>query len=259
MNNRQVRFHKARNYVLYYGKGNSGKMAGYDIAIIEPSAQTAKDIAMLKDMNTLVIGYVSMMELAPFHNMYSMVMEEDFLKVNGEKMYKSEYDTYLLNLKSKRWQGLLFHHIGKLLLHDGYDGIFMDTIGDVEAPILPEVERNTQVDQASEIVGRLRELFPGHLLIQNNGLERLFLKTAEHIDGICWENPIFTYQESHEWCQFVLGRLIDMQKKHKTRAFLLHENNQIRLAPSAGITAQAIADKHEFLYYEAAQNYLAIP
>ena len=259
MRNRRELFQKARSYALYYGKNQCSKLAHYDIVIVEPSAQTTKNIQVLQEMNTLVLGYVTIMELGSFHDLYSMLQEEDFLQVNGTKIYKEAFDTYMLNLKSRRWLGLLHHHVGRLLLHEGYDGIFMDTIGNVENPIIPPAERNIQMTEAAELVRSFRQLFPNHVLVQNNGLEQLCTKTGNYLDGLCWENPLFSHKDSQDWCQNVLERIVKLKMEYGVRSLFLHEENQIRLKPSAGIMAQAIADKHEFLYYVALDHYIALP
>ncbi len=255
---RRERFQEARNYSVYYGQGNGHKLSRYDIAIVEPSAQSVDDIRVMKESNTLIIAYVTVMELGSFHSMYSMLDEDDFLKVNGKRVYKEAFDTYILNLQSKRWQGLLHHHVGNLLLNEGYDGIFMDTIGDVEGYFLPPVERNIQINQATHIVKRFRESFQNHLIVQNNGLEQLCVKTAPYLDGICWENPPFSQKESEDWCYNVLDRVIRMKREHSVKALFLNDQHEIKLRPSAGIISQSIADKHEFLYYEAQEHYMTL-
>lgn len=256
METRKERLMQARNYVLYYGKGQGKKLSQYDIAIVESSGQLANEIEFLKSKNTLVIAYVTMMELGPFHTLYHMLKEADFLKVEEKKIYNSIYHTYMINLLSKRWQGLIYHVVGNLLLREGYDGIFMDTIGDVESTILSPVERKKQIDQATTIVRRLRQLYPDHLIIQNNGLEHLCVMTSEYIDGLLWENPPFSIKKSEEWIQVVVERITGLSKEHGIRLFLLHEDDGQRMKTTTRIKAQSMADKYGILYYEAAKNYI---
>lgn len=258
MSSRRGFYQKAHSYIVYYGTGNVHKLAHYDIAIIEPSAYSAQEVKVLKAANTLVLGYVSIMELGDFHKMYGQLKDEDFLRIKGEKFYKPEFQTYVLDLKSKHWQGLLSHHVGRLLLHEGYDGIFMDTIGDVEAPNFPPVESDLQIVQAVHMLRRYRSLFPDHVFVQNNGLERLCLQTAKYLDGICWENPPFTLKQSAAWCQSVLDQIIELKMKFGVRALFLNEADEIINKPAARVMAQSLADKHGFLYYEA-PDYLTVP
>ncbi len=259
MRNRGELFQRARSYALYYGENQCNKLAHYDIVILEPSVQKLENIRLLQEMDTLVLGYVSIMELGPFHHLYSMLQEEDFLQVNGKRIYKEAFNTYVLDLKSRRWLGLLHYHVGRLLLHEGYDGIFMDTIGNAESPIIPPAERNIQLIEATELVRTLRKLFPNHVLVQNNGLEQLCKKTGKYLNGLCWENPLFSHKDSQDWCQNVLERIVGLKIKYGVRSIFLHEENYIRLKPFAGIMAQAIADKYDFLYYMAMNYYKALP
>lgn len=259
MVDRRKRFRKARSFANYYGKGHIEKLAHYDIVIVEPTAHTDQEIRSLQQTETLVLAYVTIMELGSFHGMYPMLKEEDFLIINGEKYYKPMFDTYVLDLKSKRWRGLLHHHVGSLLMKSGYDGVFMDTIGDVEDPVIPLVESKLQINQAVEITRGLRQSFPNHVIVQNNGLERLCEATGPYIDGLCWENPLFAHQESLEWCEAVMKRIVRLKEEYGVRSLFLHESNEVKQKPTAGIMAQAIADKHEFLYYEAPDYYLSLP
>lgn len=258
MNNRRQFFQDARSFIVYYGKGHLDKLAHYDIAIIEPSAYSASEVRALKETGTLVIGYVTIMELGSFHELYSKLKEQDFLRIDGEKQYKQQFQTYMLDLKSKHWQGLLQHHIGKLILHEGYDGIFMDTIGDVEDPSIPAVESDLQIKEAGKMVRHYRRLFPQSVLVQNNGLERLSLHTGKYLDGVCWENPLFTFKESEDWCQSMMGHILSLKKQFGVKALFLHESLEIKEKPSASLVAQSIADKNDFLYYKA-PSYLSLP
>lgn len=256
---RRERFQQARSFVIYYGSGHANKLARYDIAVVEPTAFSSDEIEFLKENGTLVLAYVTVMELGPFHDMYSLLKDEDFLKIEGDRYHKKQFNTDVLDLKSKRWKGLLIHHVGRLLLQQGYDGLFLDTIGDVEDPLIPLVESRVQTLQAAEIVKTMRNTFANHLIVQNNGLERLCLETGPFIDGICWENPLFAHPGSADWCALVLKNIIGLKDEFGVRALFLHEANEVKERPSSGITAQTIADRHDFLYYEAPDYYLALP
>lgn len=257
MNNRRQFFQDARSFIVYYGNGQLDKLANYDIAIIEPTAYSAIEVQALKATGTLVLGYVTVMELGSFHDMYSHLKDQDFLRINGEKYYKQKFQTYLLDLKSKHWQGLLQHHIGKLLMHEGYDGVFLDTIGDVEDPAIPPVESELQIMEAEKMVRHYRSIFPQHVFVQNNGLERLCQYTAKYLDGVCWENPLFTDKHSEDWCQSIMNRILSYKEQFGLRALFLHESLEIKDKPSVGLVAQSIADKNDFLYYKA-PSYLSL-
>lgn len=226
---------------------------------MEPEGQTESDLKLMREANTLVLAYVSIMELGDFHPLFSRLEPDDFLVVHGKNVYKEAYRTYVLNLTSKRWRGLLLHHIGRLLLKAGYDGIFMDTIGDVESPELPAVERDGQMQAAAELVKDIRRAFPEHVLVQNNGLEALCTLTAPYLDGLCWENPPFARKESMDWCHAVLERTLHLQTEFGLRVLLLHEENLLQTNPAAGVVAQTTANKHHFLYYRAPTQYLSLP
>lgn len=256
--NRRDHFQKAKNYVLYYGAGKVNKMTDYDIAIVEPLGQTVNDVEHLKRFNTLVIAYISIMEVSPDNPVFQLLQEEDFLTINGEKIKKEAFETYLLDLQSKRWQGILHHQIGKIIHHSGYDGIFMDTIGDVEGHDLPYPLQQEQMKHAVHLVSSLRRLFPEHILIQNNGLEQLCLQTADYLDGICWENPPFGRKTSETWTAKIVKRLSMLRSKYGIRSFILVDEDVNHRYPIANITARTVADREGFLFYKTRGQYLTI-
>lgn len=50
------------------------------------------------------------------------------------------------------------------------------------------------------------------ILIQNNGLESVYLETAPYIDGICWGNPPFSLTESDALTVHMIQHLTFLQK-----------------------------------------------
>lgn len=186
---RRERFTRASNYAVFYGRESPDELTNYDVVIVEPQAHDECSLTGLKSRNTLVIGYVSVMEASSHHPDFHVLSDLDFLKFEGQALKNHTFDTWLLNLASKRWQSLLHHQIGYLIRVLGYDGVFLDTIGDVEFPHFTGTTRVSLMEAALDLVRSVREIFPEAVLIQNNGLEMLLDKTATYLDGVCWENP----------------------------------------------------------------------
>lgn len=245
----------ANNYALYYGAGQSERLSGYDVAVVEPAGQTADGLRQLRQAGTLVFAYVSIVEIASYHAQFGLLRESDFLRLDGKPLTNETFGTYMLDLMSERWRGLLHHHIGRLLLGDGYDGLFLDTIGNVEMHALPHALRERQLSAAADLVHHLKRWFPEHLLIQNNGLERLCLHTADAIDGICWENPPFHRPESTEWVDAITARLQEMAERKGLKVFLLLEEGQAEWEKREK-AARALSERHRFLLYRAPVNYV---
>ncbi len=116
------RFRTASNFVLYYGYGKTKELSNFDIAIIEPTAHTKEEINKIKESNTLVIAYISIIEVIKDSPNYNLLNEEDFIHVNEKPLINERFNTYMVSLSSERWRNILHHNIGKFINIYGYDG-----------------------------------------------------------------------------------------------------------------------------------------
>ncbi len=214
----------AQSFCVYYGMENEERLKPFDLVIVESGGVSSAAVSRLQQEGKLVMAYTSVMEIRKDDPFFSLLQDEDWLKANGRCLKNPAYGNRLVDLRSKRWNGLLHHRIGQLLTRGGYDGIFLDTIGNVEWPSLTSSIRELQLQAAAQLVKGLRSLFPGHLFIQNNGIERLYAHTSEWIDAVCWENPLFC--EPHlEWSSRVAENLALLGRQGK-RVLLLFEEGE---------------------------------
>lgn len=253
---RKLSFAEARNFVVYYGHGQAEVLSKYDIAVVEPAGQTEQSLKVMQDAGTLVFAYVSITEVPEYDQLKALLREVDYLKLNGKIVANEEYHTMVADLRSSNWIGLLLHRIGGHLRNSNYDGIFMDTISNVEWPILPAGVRAEQQVAALELVKRLRKLHPNHLIIQNNGLEVLCLETAPYIDGICWENPDFVRPETYSWHETVRIRLKKLVSATGIRIMFLQEKGTMT---EPGLESTLYwAKREQYLHYVSANHYLEV-
>ncbi|QSO51129.1 endo alpha-1,4 polygalactosaminidase [Alicyclobacillus curvatus] len=249
-------FKSIKKFAVYYGPKNIMALGNYDCVIIEPSRFSDEDIILLKERGALVIAYVTVMEIGPIHkDHWAALREEDFLHRDGKRIEKVEYNTFLLDLTSARWRALLHQEVGKLLAHRGFDGILLDTIGDVEDYGLPDSAR--QIEAAGEIVAGLRRWFPKAIIIQNNGLEALCLHTAPYLDGITWENPPISQKPSRTWVKLIADRLDSLSKAHGVTIMTLYDRAE-NLPRKEWIRCRRFADEHGYLSYFAPTHYLSL-
>lgn len=257
---RLARFASAENYALFYGSGREGDLAGFDVAVVEPAGQSDDSLRRMRESGTLVLAYISVVEVSPGEPEYKLLKPGDLLSRGGEPIQNPVYGNYLADLRSTRWIGLLLRKAGSLLTGSGYDGLFLDTIGDVESGDLGTGLRDSLLLAAADLVRRIRTIHSGRVLVQNNGLERLCLLTAGLIDGICWENLRFG-EPLGPWNEAVAGRLEKLKESRGIKILLLLEEgggaghaasaeqeNNFRLA-------RDFAYKKGFLLYRAPAGY----
>ncbi|WP_274364170.1 endo alpha-1,4 polygalactosaminidase [Paenibacillus thermotolerans] len=251
------RFQAANSFAVFYGHGEAEALSDYDIAIVEPQGQTKDTVAAMSRAGTLVIAYVSITEVPDYDPLKPLLQSADYLTVGSEIVRNAEYGTSLADLRSRNWTNMLLHRIGGYLRVGGYDGIFMDTISNVEWPALPAGVRAEQQAAAVEFVRRLRGMFPEHIMIQNNGFETLCDHTAPYINAVCWENPDFVKPETYRWHEAVRGRIGRLASGYGIRVLALLEQASMS---EPGLEAAAYwAEKERFLLYRSpGQHYLQV-
>lgn len=253
---RLQRFLQASSFAVYYGHGQAERLAEFDLAIIEPKGHDEESLHRMREAGTLLIAYVSVTEVPEYDPFLALLKPNDFLAVSGTPVTNPHFDTRLVDLRSRNWTNLLLHRIGQHIRLAGYDGLFLDTISNVEWPVLPAVVRAEQQEAAVRLVKQLRKLYPGHLLLQNNGFDRLCERTAPYLNGFCWENPDFVKPETHDWHDRIRRKLRALAKDHPIRVLALMEEETL----SESATEEAIywSGRESYLMYRAPKHYLAV-
>ncbi|NTW05185.1 MAG: hypothetical protein HGA27_03590 [Peptococcaceae bacterium] len=247
------RFNGVKNYVLYYGSGREKALSEFDLAIVEPAGQIKESIKIIKDSGTLVLAYFSVMELAAWEKELKLLDHNDFINYQGKPLI-NDFDNYILDIRSIRWKNIIMERAKNLLGHSEYDGLFLDTIGDIEWAGFTGETKDSLLIAAANLVKDMRNLFPHHLLLQNNGFDRLYNYTARYINGICWENPVFSDKACSLWSQITLEKLIEGQLKEGVRIFLLLEESSPDQENKKLV--KKIAKTGDFLLYLAPEGYV---
>lgn len=245
----------AKNYALYYGYGRVRELSLFDMAIVDPNGLKVEEFNELKLNNTLVITYLSIFEVHPTEPIYKELAYEDFLLIDGELIKNEDFGTYLVNLKSKKWINHLLNKINRHFNLLESDGLFLDTVGDIELQSISTQVKKQQIDALVNFLSVLKLLYPNHLMIQNNGFEIVIDETCSLIDGILWENPPFSLKESKEWVQVILDKISKIKEQYQLKIFLLLEDS-IEKERNSYEQARRIAKKHEFLLYHASKDYI---
>jgi uncharacterized protein (TIGR01370 family) len=170
------------DFVVYYGSGELRALSRFDLAIIDPATLSSDDIATLRSRGTIVVGYLSVGEIAG----------NDPWLVDGTvpKSWilgrNKNWGSLFVDASQPGWQELMRGQMGDLLTDYGFDGVFLDTV-DTAVDVAPE----TGPGMVALIEG-LREAYPEAVLIQNRGFE-LAPRTAGAIDGLMFEDLSTTF------------------------------------------------------------------
>lgn len=250
-----------KNFALCYGSCEVDAFEGFDLVILEPAAYSADEIKRIRRHGALVCGYLSALEISGSLDELR-VAPEDYLVIKGQRAVNRAYGNWIMDPRSERWNHLVLE-MADTVLARGYDGLFLDTIGDVEDPFLPRGLAAQLIPAAARLVKRVREAFPAAVLIQNGGINDLYRFTAPYIDGLCWENFPLSWPPPGDWVAHKLNQLEDLCRRYGLRLLLLAE---VDPPLSAGATSpevqalkklQAALNQRGFLFYAAPRGYTA--
>ncbi|MEW5865686.1 MAG: putative glycoside hydrolase [Bacillota bacterium] len=256
-NSLRERMAAARNFALYYGSESLEALAGFDLVILEPDACFEADIQGLRASGALVCGYLSVLEVDGLVGL-RQIQPTDYLMFGGERKRNPRSSNWVMDPRSEHWVQVVLQRAERQILGKGCDGIFLDTIGDVEDPDLPKSLAAQLIPASALLVRRIREHFPNALLIQNWGLDFLYRLTVPYLDGLCWENFPLKWPED-PWSLSKLGELERVSRKTGARVLLLAQANGLMSTGSSAWEdaeeTQLKAARYGFLFYAAPGSY----
>ena len=226
-----------KNYQVYYGHPTETilkDMQNYDLVIIEPLHYTKAQVEQIKARGTKVLGYISVMEVATWNTgLMSKLQSGDFFTRNGQRVHYSEWDSYLTNIASPHFQGLLLTEIQNQVIAKGIDGVFMDTVGDIDNEHLnnPTVLKQ-QRDGLVNFLKQARARYGDIAMVQNWGFDTLETSTAQYVDGIMWESFNADTIKSDAWSQNMIKKLQAVDASHSVKTLT--------------ISTRQSADSHKF-------------
>ncbi len=251
---------RARNFVVYYGTADIRVLAGFDLAIVEPAAHEAADIERARASGVLVCAYLSALEIGDSLDSRRRAQPGDYLLVRGERVRKQGSPGWVMDPRSAHWNRAVVEMAEERVLGAGYDGVFLDTVGDVEDPDLPPELAAELVPASAHMIGAVRRRLSDAVIIQNWGLGVLYRLTAPYLDAICWEGFPLSWP-CDPWSVSTLDHLSGLSRSCGLRILLLSQIDPADItAPSAVERARQMqleALRRRFLYYAAPGSYTA--
>ncbi len=237
-----------RNCIVYYGKNDAVKINGCDIVIVEPLALKQEDIRMLKDQNSYVFGYLSMMEADLSSGGTDFLDNGGYLRNSSGIIVNEKYNTVLADLQSQTWQQKLMVQV-KELHEKGFDGLFLDTLGDILYFDIEPRQKNRLILSAVDVLSGMKENHPDLLLIQNNAIE-ISNYTLDCIDALCWEYPALKCGQT-AWTRSIFKYLNMIRKNKKIPVIVLCDNMKSR-------AVKRKCKRYGFIFYNAPKDYLSL-
>ncbi|TCI26048.1 hypothetical protein EVJ32_07345 [Exiguobacterium sp. SH5S4] len=242
-----------KNYQVYYGHPTETiikDMQNYDLVIIEPLHYTKAQVEQIKSRGTKVLGYISVMEVATWNTgLMSKLQSGDFFTRNGQRVHYPEWDSYLTNIASPHFQGLLLTEIQNQVIAKGIDGVFMDTVGDIDNEHLnnPTVLKQ-QRDGLVNFLKEARARYGSIAMVQNWGFDTLETSTAPYVDGIMWESFNADTIKSDAWSQNMIKKLQAVDTKHSVKT--------LTISTRQSAESHKLAADSKFIHFHEADAYV---
>ncbi len=238
----------AKTYKVYYDAPSAAKikkMQQYDVMIIEPVFYTPAQIKEIKKYGTKVYGYINTMEADNWNvDLMKKLNESDFFHRDGQRIHYAEWDSYLTDITSAHYQTVLMQEIEKQIVVKGLDGVFLDTVGNIdnEHSGQPQILEQQQVGM-TKFLKSVKVKHPALSLIQNWGFGTLKYHTYPYVDGIMWENFNYSSVANDQWSK---DRMADLQKLSQTQ-----DIKTLTISSVQGAKSAAYAQKNGFLHLKS--------
>ncbi|MBM7649095.1 endo-alpha-1,4-polygalactosaminidase (GH114 family) [Bacillus ectoiniformans] len=175
--------HQIKTFQIFYGKPDKEKiteLSKLDAAIIEATAFKEDDLNVLKSKGVKLFGYVSLMQLENWNaELKDRVQETDYAKVDGEKIYIKEWDTYVMDIREEHYRQALLWKVEHYIADQKLDGVFFDTVDDLDYYFRdrPAVLEEMQAAYRT-LLNEIHKRHPDMLIIQNQRWGRIQVWTV---------------------------------------------------------------------------------
>jgi len=187
------RLKDVQSYKIYYSNVDEAilkDMAGFDMMIVESLQFTKAEVDSVKNSgDTLMIGYISVMEIGEWDNgIRDLILPADLLETRYKKLKRVHNGLIVGDITQSHYQDVLLDMIETRIVNNGMDGIFLDTVDQLEHYDY-DLDVKTELHEGYRtFLIKLRERYPEFIVIQNRGFKSLYDFSYEYIDGFLWED-----------------------------------------------------------------------
>lgn len=174
---------------------------------------------------------------------------QDFFIKNEEHVHFEEWDSYLMDMTSSHYRSVLMNDIQTQVVDKGFDGVFFDTVSDMEDqfhgkdPQQYNAQKNAFITLQNQLDRQYENLFK----IQNWGIELFRADTVQYMDALMWEGFEYKSMTKDEWSQNQIKGLQQLQKKHNFKVLTVSFEQHAK--------SKKYAEKQGFLYYAEHKNF----
>ncbi|GAA0076627.1 hypothetical protein UT300005_10050 [Clostridium sp. CTA-5] len=251
-----------KNYIIYYGynfdEKTIEKLKTYDLVVINPLEEGANDACKKLQMSGVkVYAYTSSIEIpSADKELINSINYNEKLKVNNNILTHWEKNE-LGDLKQKSYRTKIINKVIERIYNKGYDGVFVDTLDDLENMDYILEENNVKVfdvetymkemEQAgADFIKELKNANPKLSIIQNRGFQLLDKGTNKFVDAVLYEDICKSADET-----FYINTKAILDR------YTLNNNGIVMALPNQNKyyeESKKIAKDNKWLYYQT-NNY----
>lgn len=217
------------DYRIYYRKVDMPilkSMSEYDLNIVEGSFFEESDVTFLKDKNSKVIGYYSVMEIGSWDtSLIEKLNSSDYLEIDGSRVLSNSEKNYIGDISKSNFQDSLIYEIEQRIINKGMDGVFLDTLDWLDYYKEDKIVYEKLLDGYIDFLKKLKNKYPDLIIIQNRGFYCYERASYKFIDGILWENFSSPYVIENSEKIDILKRFTKLARRKNTRVFSISFDN----------------------------------
>jgi polysaccharide biosynthesis protein PelA len=177
-------------FFIYYGLGTPeayDRLRHESLVILELRQWEPSALASLREGKTKIYGYLPVMESPAWNEQrIQRLTDEDYWLQDEQRVRFHNWDSFLMDLRSPSYRRLLLEEWEEMQAGWPLDGIFLDTVGDIEEYISESLQ--TEVSRAYRaFLSVAATRYPSLQLIQNRGFSQLET-CSSLLDAILWED-----------------------------------------------------------------------
>lgn len=220
------------SYRIYYRRIEENilkDMRNMDLVIVEASFFQDSNVNYLKENNTKVIGYLSLMEVGYWDNtIIDKLSDSDYLIIQDKKVLSKSGKNLIGDISKENYQNALLEILEERIMSKGMDGVFLDTIDWIDY-YKDDLQTYKKLKEGYiNFISKIKEKYPSIIIIQNRGFESYNGYSCNFIDGILWENFSSPYINNEKGKIDKLKQFIETSKKKKTKVFTISFDEEMQ-------------------------------
>jgi len=200
---------------FYYGANPpASSLSQFDRLVLESENIRPSELKNLKQHGSATYAYLSIGEVSPQRTW------ADLIQPAWIKGTNTHWNSTVMDLTSDGWQSFVLQRVD-LLLQQGYDGLFLDTMDSYQLFAKDSASLAAQQTALANLINQIKRRHPSIKLISNRGFE-VMNKIGRHLEAVAaeslysrWNNAAGNYEPVPEADrQWLYTKLVEAQRAH---------------------------------------------